>query len=152
LRHARGIYPCAHGPPSLQSLRYRQIGTRLVWEDSSTGSIHRQTTSFLSRGYRIHCISYLAEHFNRFTLSRNYFETPLLAMARLEKRTLVIYGESANTVTSTLHQRNYKAVYLSGSQFSCLIIESLLLGLNLSISHFPFSFIPNIQLFTSFIQ
>ncbi|KAJ1367946.1 Endoplasmic reticulum resident protein 44 [Parelaphostrongylus tenuis] len=56
-----------------------------------------------------------AEYFNRFTLSRNHFETPLLATARLEKRTLVIYGESANTVTSILHQRGYKAVYLSGT-------------------------------------
>ncbi|KJH49232.1 hypothetical protein DICVIV_04672 [Dictyocaulus viviparus] len=56
-----------------------------------------------------------AEHFNRFTLSRNHFETPLLATARLQKRTLVIYGQSANMVTSTLHQRDYKAVYLSGS-------------------------------------
>uniref|UniRef100_A0A0K0DR01 Protein kinase domain-containing protein n=1 Tax=Angiostrongylus cantonensis TaxID=6313 RepID=A0A0K0DR01_ANGCA len=35
---------CAHGPPSLPSLRGLQIGTRLVWEDSSTGSIHRQAT------------------------------------------------------------------------------------------------------------
>ncbi|KAK6746881.1 hypothetical protein RB195_000244 [Necator americanus] len=56
-----------------------------------------------------------AEHFNRFLLSRNYFETPLLVDARIEKRTLVIYGESASMVTTALHQRGYAAVYLSGN-------------------------------------
>ncbi|KHJ94382.1 hypothetical protein OESDEN_05692 [Oesophagostomum dentatum] len=60
-----------------------------------------------------HIIS--AQHFNRLLLSRNYFETPLLADARLKNRTLVIYGQSANTVTATLHQRGYAAVHLTGS-------------------------------------
>ena len=41
---------CAHGPPSLPSLRGRQIGTRLVWEDSSTGSIHRPATASHCKG------------------------------------------------------------------------------------------------------
>uniref|UniRef100_A0A158P8J5 Ion_trans domain-containing protein n=1 Tax=Angiostrongylus cantonensis TaxID=6313 RepID=A0A158P8J5_ANGCA len=41
---ARGVDPCTHAPPSLPSLRGQQIGTSLVWEDSSTGSIHRQAT------------------------------------------------------------------------------------------------------------
>uniref|UniRef100_A0A0K0DGX1 Tr-type G domain-containing protein n=1 Tax=Angiostrongylus cantonensis TaxID=6313 RepID=A0A0K0DGX1_ANGCA len=45
LRHARGIDSCAHGPQSLPCLRGRQIGIRLVWEDSSTGSIHRQANA-----------------------------------------------------------------------------------------------------------
>ncbi|CAJ0602222.1 unnamed protein product [Cylicocyclus nassatus] len=56
-----------------------------------------------------------AQHFNRFLLSRSHFETPLLADARLENRTLVIYGESANTVTAALHQRGYSAVFLCGT-------------------------------------
>uniref|UniRef100_A0A0K0DH29 Fanconi-associated nuclease n=1 Tax=Angiostrongylus cantonensis TaxID=6313 RepID=A0A0K0DH29_ANGCA len=41
---------CALGPPSLPSLRGRRIGTRLVWEDSSTGSIHRPTTASHCKG------------------------------------------------------------------------------------------------------
>ncbi|WKY03811.1 hypothetical protein Q1695_005067 [Nippostrongylus brasiliensis] len=56
-----------------------------------------------------------AEHYNRFLLSRNHFETPILTSARLADRTLVIYGQSANTVTATLHQRSFKAVFLTGS-------------------------------------
>nr|CDJ82051.1 Hypothetical protein CBG01547 [Haemonchus contortus] len=56
-----------------------------------------------------------AEHYNRFMLSRNHFETPLLSSARLAKRTLVIYGQSAAMVTTVLHERGYKAVHLSGS-------------------------------------
>ncbi|WKY03816.1 hypothetical protein Q1695_005069 [Nippostrongylus brasiliensis] len=56
-----------------------------------------------------------AEHYNRFLLSRNHFETPILTSARLADRTLVIYGQSANTVTATLHQRGFKTVFLTGS-------------------------------------
>ncbi|EYB94784.1 hypothetical protein Y032_0167g126 [Ancylostoma ceylanicum] len=56
-----------------------------------------------------------AEHFNRFLLSRSYFETPLLTNARMQKRTLVIYGQGANMVTASLHQRGYITVYLSGN-------------------------------------
>uniref|UniRef100_A0A0K0CZK1 Uncharacterized protein n=1 Tax=Angiostrongylus cantonensis TaxID=6313 RepID=A0A0K0CZK1_ANGCA len=41
---------CAHGSPSLPSLRGRQIGNRLVWEDNSTGSIHRQSTASHCKG------------------------------------------------------------------------------------------------------
>ncbi|KAE9413106.1 hypothetical protein Angca_001163 [Angiostrongylus cantonensis] len=44
-RHCDAHVECAHSPPSLPSIRGRQIGTRLVWEDSSTGSIHRPTTT-----------------------------------------------------------------------------------------------------------
>uniref|UniRef100_A0A0K0DE01 Craniofacial development protein 2-like n=1 Tax=Angiostrongylus cantonensis TaxID=6313 RepID=A0A0K0DE01_ANGCA len=50
LRQARGIDFCVHSPPSLPSLRGRQIGTRLVWEDSSTGSIHQQATTSHCKG------------------------------------------------------------------------------------------------------
>ncbi|PIO60292.1 hypothetical protein TELCIR_18214 [Teladorsagia circumcincta] len=56
-----------------------------------------------------------AEHYNRFMLSRNHFETPLLSSARLANRTLVIYGQSAGIATATLHQRGFKAVHLSGN-------------------------------------
>ncbi|KAK5982749.1 Rhodanese domain-containing protein [Trichostrongylus colubriformis] len=56
-----------------------------------------------------------AEHYNRFMLSRNHFETPLLASARLAKQTLVIYGQSASVATATLHQRGYKVVHLFGN-------------------------------------
>ncbi|VDO61006.1 unnamed protein product [Heligmosomoides polygyrus] len=56
-----------------------------------------------------------AEHYNRYLLSRNHFETPLLSSARLKDQTLVIYGQAAGMVTATLHQRGFKAVYLTGS-------------------------------------
>uniref|UniRef100_A0A0K0CYV4 Nuclear receptor domain-containing protein n=1 Tax=Angiostrongylus cantonensis TaxID=6313 RepID=A0A0K0CYV4_ANGCA len=42
--HAESI-SVPNSPPSLLFLRGRQIGTRLVWKDSSTGSIHRQATA-----------------------------------------------------------------------------------------------------------
>ncbi|VDO05751.1 unnamed protein product [Haemonchus placei] len=61
---------------------------------------------------------FLRNHYNRFMLSRNHFETPLLSSARLAKRTLVIYGQSAAMVTTVLHERGYKAVHLSGSKLS----------------------------------
>ncbi|KAE9414991.1 hypothetical protein Angca_003419, partial [Angiostrongylus cantonensis] len=49
-RHCGAHVKCAHGPPTLPSLRGRQIGTRLVWEDSSTGSIHRLATASHCKG------------------------------------------------------------------------------------------------------
>uniref|UniRef100_A0A1I7XAR0 Rhodanese domain-containing protein n=1 Tax=Heterorhabditis bacteriophora TaxID=37862 RepID=A0A1I7XAR0_HETBA len=54
-------------------------------------------------------------HFNRTLLSRNYFETPILESARKTGTTLVIYGHRANVVTATLHERGYKAIYLTGN-------------------------------------
>ncbi|KAE9419237.1 hypothetical protein Angca_004838, partial [Angiostrongylus cantonensis] len=50
VRHTRGADLRAHGLPSLRSLRGRQNGTTLVWEDSNTGSIHRQATASHCKG------------------------------------------------------------------------------------------------------
>ncbi|GMR48185.1 hypothetical protein PMAYCL1PPCAC_18380, partial [Pristionchus mayeri] len=56
-----------------------------------------------------------AYHYNRALLARNYFETSYLSKAKREGKKVVVYGEGADRVSSTLFQRGFDAVLLRGN-------------------------------------
>ncbi|CAJ0959011.1 unnamed protein product, partial [Mesorhabditis belari] len=71
-----------------------------------------------------------AEHYNKLLIARLNYESEILAKARKEEKTLVIYGNGASNVTSTLFQRGFRAILLNGdiSTFKKMYPNGLLSG------------------------